>query len=350
MFDIIRRFAVCGAPALCGPFGEGHINETYLVTCTTGLSYILQKISRAAFKHPDQLMSNISSVCSFLDARLDDRRASMHLVPTLTGESWYEAEDGGCWRMYEFVAGSVCLQKAERPEDLYKTALTFGRFQRYLSAFPADTLYETIPNFHNTPDRYRLFRAALEKDVCGRAASCRAEIDFALAHEAEADSITAAMRSGVLPVRVTHNDTKLNNILLDYHTREPLCVIDLDTVMPGSSLYDFGDLIRFGASTAAEDETDLSLVSVSLDLYKTAADGFQTGCGDMLTDAERSMLPIGAKLMTLECGLRFLTDYLSGDEYFHISRERHNLDRCRTQFKLVSDMEAKWDKLQALSR
>lgn len=349
MTDLVTRFAVCGAPALCGPFGQGHINETYLVTCDTGLSYILQKISRAAFKKPAELMRNISAVCSFLETRLGDRRASMHLVPTLSGESFYEAPDGSCWRMYEFVAGSVCLQKAEHPEDLYKTAFTFGRFQRSLSSFPAHTLYETIPNFHNTPDRFRLFRAALEADPCGRAALCREEIAFALRREEEAGQIISAMRSGVIPVRVTHNDTKLNNILLDYTTREPLCVIDLDTVMPGSSLYDFGDLVRFGASTAAEDERDLSRVSVSLDLYRMAVDGFKSGCGDILTPAEVGMLPVGAKLMTLECGLRFLTDYLSGDVYFHVARDGHNLDRCRTQFQLVSDMEAKWDALLSLS-
>lgn len=344
--EITSRFAVCGAPTVSGRFGQGHINETYLVTCDSGYSYILQKISRAAFKKPQELMHNISAVCAFLSERSGDPRASMRLVPTLSGESFYADEGGDCWRVYDFVTGTVCLQKAESPEDLYKTGYAFGRFQRSLADFPAATLYETIPNFHNTPDRFRLFREALSADVCGRAASVREEIDFALAHEGEADAITRALHDGSLPVRVTHNDTKLNNILFDVHTREPLCVIDLDTVMPGSSLYDFGDIIRFGASTAAEDEPDLSRVSVDLSLYETALRGFTEGCGGILTEKELEMLPVGAKLMTLECGVRFLTDYLSGDVYFHVSRPAHNLDRCRTQFTLVRDMEEKWPALK----
>ena len=348
MDSIVRQFRVEGELAVWGRFGQGHINETYIFTCSTGSTYLLQKISSAAFKKPGELMANISAVCAYLEGRLGERRASMHLVPTLDGESYYRDGSGDCWRVYEFVTGSLCLQRAASPVELYRTALAFGRFQRELADFPVDSLYETIPDFHNTPARYRALHKALYADICGRAALCREETAFALEREAQAGQIVDAMASGLLPVRVTHNDTKLNNILLDYKTHEPLCVIDLDTVMPGSSLYDFGDLIRFGASTAAEDETDLSRVTLSTELFAMAVRGFLEGCGDSLTATEISMLPVGAKLMTLECGVRFLADYLQGDVYFRVHRETHNLDRCRTQFKLASDMERKWDALSEI--
>lgn len=345
MTDVIKNFAVAGNTVTWAPFGEGHINSTYIFTCDTGVSYILQKISRAAFKKPEELMSNISKVCAMLEEKFTDHRASMHLVPAADGKSFYVDPEGEYWRVYEFVAGSICLQKVSRPEELYKTGHAFGSFQRALTDFPVDELYETIPNFHNTPDRYRLFHEAIERDACGRASDCREEIEFALAREKEAASIVAAMAAGEIPTRVTHNDTKLNNILLDYETREPLCVIDLDTVMPGSTLYDFGDLIRFGASTAAEDERDLSRVQLSEELFEMAAKGYLDGCAGILTEKEIEMLPLGAKLMTLECGTRFLTDHLNGDTYFKIHREGQNLDRCRTQFKLVREMEEKEEKL-----
>ena len=348
MDSIISEFAVEGELAVWGRFGQGHINETYIFTCDTGRTYLLQKISRTAFKKPEELMSNISAVCAHLERKLSDRRASMHLVPTKSGVSFFSDSDGESWRVYEFVQDSVCLQRAASPEELYRTALAFGQFQRDLSDFPVKSLYETIPDFHNTPVRYKAFHEAVEADVCGRAMRCQEEIAFALAREEQAGQIVSAMASGRLPVRVTHNDTKLNNILLDYKTHEPLCVIDLDTVMPGSSLYDFGDIIRFGASTAAEDERDLSKVWVDTALFAMAARGYIDGCGGSLTDSELVMLPVGAKLMTLECGVRFLADYLQGDKYFHIHRDGHNLDRCRTQFKLVADMEDKWAELESI--
>lgn len=349
MDSIVRQFRVEGALAVWGPFGQGHINETYIFTCDTGCTYLLQKISSAAFKRPTELMENISAVCAYLERRLSERRASMHLVPTLDGRSCYRDPDGEYWRVYEFVTGSLCLQRAASPEELYRTALAFGRFQRDLVDFPAATLYETIPDFHNTPARYRAFHAALESDAFGRAAQCREETAFVLEREAGAGQIVEAMASGLLPVRVTHNDTKLNNILLDYHSHQPLCVIDLDTVMPGSSLYDFGDLVRFGASTAAEDERDLEKVSLSTELFTMAVRGYLEGCGDSLTPAEIALLPLGAKLMTLECGLRFLTDYLMGDRYFRIHREGQNLDRCRTQLRLTADIERKWSELARIT-
>lgn len=267
-------------------------------------------------------------------------------VPTKDGGYYFKDAAGDYWRLYEYIENSVCLQKAESAEDFYQSARAFGMFAQALGDFPAQTLHETIPNFHNTPDRYRQFHKALDADVMGRAALVKDEIAFALAHEAEASILVDMLKSGELPLRVTHNDTKLNNVMLDATTHEPLCVIDLDTVMPGLIAYDFGDSIRFGASTAAEDETDLSKVAFNMEYYDAYLKGYYETFSDM-TEAERKSLPIGSKMMTLECGVRFLTDYLAGDVYFGIHRPDHNLDRCRTQFALVADMERQWDAMCA---
>ena len=231
--------------------------------------------------------------------------------------------------------------------DFYQSAVAFGQFQQQLQDFPADTLHETIPNFHNTVDRYRIFHEVLAADPMHRAGEVTDEIQFVLDREEEAGTLVHLLQEGKLPLRVTHNDTKLNNVMLDETTRTPLCVIDLDTVMPGLSAYDFGDSIRFGAATAAEDEKDLSKMEMDLELFRTYAKGFLHACPD-LTPMEKKMLPMGAKLMTLECGLRFLTDYLDGDHYFAVHREGQNLDRCRTQFKLVADMESKWTAMASI--
>ena len=348
MNEVLSQFQFKGVAATCVRFGCGHINETYLVTCDSGLSYILQKISQAAFKKPAELMENISAVTEFLAQQSEDPRSSMRLVPALDGKSYYVDAKGEYWRAYDFVTSTVCLQKAENTRDFYNSGVAFGRFQRQLKDFPAKTLHESIVDFHNTRARYAQFRAALEKNFENRAALCQAEIDFVLSHEFEAGAIVDLLASGELPTRVTHNDTKLNNVLMDYDTREPVCVIDLDTVMPGSSLYDYGDSIRFGASTAPEDEKDLDKVWCDMELFRTYTEGFLAGCNNSLTDKEVEMLPMGAKMMTLECGVRFLTDFLNGDVYFRTSYAGQNLDRCRTQFKLVSDMEAKWETMHAI--
>ena len=249
--------------------------------------------------------------------------------------------------MYDFVEGTICLQLPETDEDFYQSAVGFGTFQQLLTDFPAAKLHETIPNFHNTPDRYRAFLETLERDPMHRAAQVQSEIEFALARQAEMSAIQNALTAGELPLRVTHNDTKLNNVLLDAKMRKALCVIDLDTVMPGSSLYDFGDSIRFGAATAAEDEKDLSKMEMSLDRFRVFTRGYVRACPG-LTEAELALLPMGAKTMTMECGVRFLTDYLDGDHYFAVHRDGQNLDRARTQFKLVADMEKKWDEMQKI--
>ncbi|MBQ9263980.1 MAG: aminoglycoside phosphotransferase family protein [Clostridia bacterium] len=344
MDALASAFRMDGVPVSCVPSGNGHINKTFTVTTASGHRYILQSINHYVFKDVDALMNNIIAVTAHLHIKNPgDPRRVLTLVPTLDGSYYTRTPEGDYFRMFEFVENSVCLEQASDENDFYQSAVAFGEFQNQLSDFPADTLVETIPHFHDTIDRYRQFKEALAADVKGRAQECLPEIEFVLAREEEAGQMVRMLQAGKLPLRVTHNDTKLNNVMLDADSRTPLCVIDLDTVMPGLAANDFGDSIRFGASTAAEDEIDLSRVCFSLPLYTAYTKGFLSACGKTLTRPEIDTLPLGAKLMTLECGVRFLTDYLGGDTYFSISREKHNLDRCRTQFKLVSEMEDKWD-------
>ena len=279
----------------------------------------------------------------------DIARETMTVQRTKEGKNYYRDSQGGCWRVYPFVEGTVCLQAVEDPEQFYQSAVAFGNFQRLLAGYDASTLHETIAKFHDTRNRFANFKKALEADVCGRAKDVQPEIDFVLAREKDCAVLMDQLEAGKLPLRVTHNDTKLNNILMDKKTGTGICVIDLDTVMPGLALNDFGDSIRFGANHCAEDEKDLSKVNFDLDLFEIYTKGFLEAAGDALTTAEKENLPWGAKLMTLECGISFLTDYLEGDHYFRVHREGQNLDRCRTQFKLVSDMEANWDKMSAIS-
>ncbi|MCR5844023.1 MAG: aminoglycoside phosphotransferase family protein [Oscillospiraceae bacterium] len=349
MEKVLSRFQFEGQPLSCERFGEGHINRTYLVVTDSRRRYILQCISRAAFHNIPALMQNIEAVTAYLAQRSEDPRASLHLIPGVEGGFWVRDEAGEYWRVYDFIEDSICLQTPEMPEDFYQSGVAFGSFQRMLHDFPAETLSETIPNFHNTPNRYRIFHETLGADRLNRAESVCREIDFVLAREAEAGILLDMCAEGELPLRVTHNDTKLNNVMLDSKTRKALCVIDLDTVMPGLVAYDFGDSIRFGASTAREDERDLDKVGLDLSLYRRFCEGFIPACG-ALTEKEIETLPLGAKLMTLECGLRFLTDYLDGDRYFSVTRPGHNLDRARTQFKLVAETERRWDDIQRIVR
>ena len=347
-----------GAPVVGAVrFGEGHINDTFCVHTQPGEDpcrrFILQRISSAAFHHPDQVMENIAGVTAFLGKAIaaaggDPSRETMTVVPTRDGKSFYSDSEGGAWRVYPFIEGTVCLQAAETPELFAASARTFGRFQRMLKDYPADTLYETIPHFHDTADRYKNFEKAVAENASGRAADVEPEIAFVRAREADTHRLVDLLAAGELPLRVTHNDTKLNNVMLDDVTGRPVAVIDLDTVMPGLSLYDFGDSIRFGANPAAEDEQDLSKVYCDLNLFEEYTKGFLEECGDMLTAREIELLPFAAKIMTFECGIRFLTDHIAGDTYFKIHREGHNLDRCRTQFKLVADMEAKMEQMKAI--
>ena len=348
MEQIYRQFRLDGRVIHCTRTGGGHINRTYLVVTARPHLYILQWINGSIFKNLTGLMNNVVAVTDYLYARLDDPRRALKLVPTRSGEPYLLTEEGDCWRVYEYITDSVCLDAAESAEDLRQSGVAFGMFQNQLADFPAATLVETIPHFHDTPDRFRIFREAIAEDRAGRLASVQGDVDRYLAHEAEADVLHALLRKGEIPLRVTHNDTKLTNVMLDEATREPLCVIDLDTVMPGLAAHDYGDAIRFGASTAAEDEPDLNKVEMSLEMYEAFTEGFLSACGDRLTDKEIDTLPWGAKLMTLECGVRFLTDYLNGDVYFATHRPDQNLDRARTQLKLVEDMEKKWDEMNAI--
>ena len=343
---ILRQFCLDAEPASCTPYGCGHINRTYLVATAGGRCYILQKINHHTFRDVAGLMENIELVTEHLRRKSPDPRSVLTLIRTKDGKSYLEADDG-YWRVFRFVEDSICLQQPETDEDFYQSAVGFGTFQQLLTDFPAERLHETIPNFHNTPDRYRVFLETLERDPMHRAAQVQPEIEFALARQAEMAALQTALTAGELPLRVTHNDTKLNNVLLDAKTRRALCVIDLDTVMPGSSLYDFGDSIRFGAATAAEDERDLAKMEMSLERFHVFTRGYVRSCPG-LTQKELELLPLGAKTMTMECGVRFLTDYLDGDHYFTVHREGQNLDRARTQFKLVADMEKKWNDMQKI--
>ena len=348
MKELLSRFQLQDEPVSCERFGHGHINETYLVTCEKGKRYILQKINKGIFTQPEQLMENIAATTAYIEAHSDDPRAAMHLVLTKDSKACYKAADGEYWRVYDFVPGTICLQKAESPKDFYHCGLIFGRFQGQLADFPAETLHEPITDFHNTRVRFAQLHAAMERNFENRLKTCQKELEFALSREREAGAIVDKLASGALPLRVTHNDTKLNNILFDKKTRTPVCVIDLDTIMPGSSLYDYGDAIRFGASTAAEDEQDLNKVWCDMELLRTYTEGFLEGCDGSLTELEVEMLPMGAKLMTLECGIRFLADYLNGDTYFRTHYADQNLVRARTQLKLVADMEEKWQKMHKI--
>ena len=356
MKDILTAWKWNGSVSEPIPYGEGHINQTYAITVTSeqgAKRYILQKINTDTFKDPAGLMENICGVTDFLREKArqrgnDPARATLHVVPTKEEKPYYQAVDGGCWRVYDFVEDTVCLQQVQSAEDFYQSAVAFGNFQHQLADYPAHTLHETIPHFHDTPKRFADFQRAVAEDRMGRAAQVQREIEFVRAREADYHIMVDLLAAGKLPLRVTHNDTKLNNILFDKTTGEGLCVIDLDTVMPGLAANDFGDSIRFGASTAAEDEQDISKVSCDLHLFEVYVKGFLEGCGGALTDLEVEMLPMGAILMTFECGMRFLADHLEGDHYFRIHRENHNLDRARTQFKLVWDMEQKLSEMKAI--
>ena len=337
-------------------YGQGHINDTFCVVCQPqegdAIRFILQGLSSAAFPHPEELMENFIGITSYLRKTViaqggDPDRETLSLVNTRDGKPFYTDANGKVWRLTPFIENTDCFQSAT-PELFEASARAFGRFQYMLQGYPAETLHETIVNFHNTEDRYNKFIAALEADKLGRAKDVQAEIEFVVSRKADCSVALQALRDGILPLRVTHNDTKLNNILIDRDTHEGICVIDLDTTMPGLSMNDFGDSIRFGANHSKEDEKDLSKVNFDIELYEAFTRGFIQGARGGLTEAEIKYLPWGARLMTLECGIRFLTDYLDGDNYFRIHYPEQNLDRCRTQFKLVKDMEEQWDDMAAV--
>jgi len=348
MLQQVYSFKTDSTPIFHTHYGGGHINDTYMVLDDTGRLYIIQKVNQNVFKDPKAVMENVKAVTTYLKNKVKNLRDALCLVPTTSGEDWLVDEAGEYWRMYYFITDSIVLHQVNDPKDFRESGYAFGHFQKQLADFPANCLHETIPNFHNTPDRYRLLRDAIANDPVNRTKNVSKEIDFVLAREEYAGTLMKLLATNDLPLRVTHNDTKLNNVLFDRDTCKAICVIDLDTVMPGLSVNDFGDSIRFGASTAAEDETNLSNVNLSLKLFDAYTAGFLSACRESLTECEVMHLRDGAKMMTLECGTRFLTDYINGDKYFSIKREDHNLDRCRTQLKLVSEMERHWDEMQKI--
>lgn len=349
--QVISRFQFEGNYVGTVSYGSGHINDTFAVYYQREdepRRYILQRINTNVFREPVKLMENVQGVTSFLHRKIqqaggDPGRETLNLVPVQDGGFYTVDPENGYWRAYYFIEDTVTLQQARDADDFYNSACSLGKFQLLLADYPADTLHETIERFHDTPNRMNQFREALSADVKNRAALVPNEIRFVLEREAYSHVLVDLLAQNKLPLRVTHNDTKLNNILLDKETGRGLCLIDLDTVMPGLSLYDFGDSIRFGATTAAEDEPDLSKVHFDIGLFEAFTKGYLEVAGSILTDGEIKMLPDGAKMMTLECGIRFLADYLNGDVYFKTERENQNLDRCRTQFKLIAEMEEQWD-------
>ena len=354
--EILAAFGLSPQSAVSSLYG-GHINDTYLLIYDDPekgqYKKILQHMNRQIFTRPIELMENIMNVTTYLRERIlekggDPERETLNVIPALDGKPYYIDSEGEYWRAYQFITGASCYDQVKKPENFYQSAFSFGNFQRMLADYPADTLHETIQGFHDTKSRFAAFRRAVEADVCGRAESVRKEIDFAFAHEEMTGVLGGMLERKEMPLRVTHNDTKLNNIMIDDATGQALCIIDLDTIMPGFSIFDYGDSIRFGANTAEEDERDLSKVSLSLPLFEVYTKGFLEGSEGRLTETEIELLPYGAKMMTLECGMRFLTDHLMGDVYFHISREGHNLDRCRTQLALVADMEKKWTDMERI--
>ena len=354
--QILAAYALPGTVAEVARHGKGHINDTFCVVCKTPegctVRFILQRLSQAAFPHPEEVMENFVGITSYLRREIlaeggDPMRETLSLVKTGDGADFVTDADGRAWRLMPFIENADCYQSAT-PELFAASGRAFGRFQYMLRDYPARTLHETIPHFHDTESRFEQFLAALEADKMNRAEGVSPEVQFILRRKADCGVALRALREGKLPLRVTHNDTKLNNILIDRDTHEGICVIDLDTTMPGLAINDFGDSIRFGANHCLEDEQDLTKVNFDIGLYEVFTRSFLEGARGSLTSAELEYLPWGARLMTLECGLRFLTDYLDGDHYFHVSHPRQNLDRARTQLKLVKDMEEQFDAMGAV--
>jgi len=351
---ILEHFPLNGKVSSARSFGDGHINDTILVTCSEDdgsiNKYTLQRINHNVFPKPNEVMENIVNVTDFLKKKIaknggNPERETLSVVNAKDGKIYFEDEIERYWRVYPFIDDALTYNMVNQPEDFYKCGYAVGNFMMLLSDYPAETLHETIKDFHNTPKRYENLMKSIRNDRVRRVSSAAKEIKFAKDRKNFTKLIEDAHKEGGIPLRVTHNDTKLNNVLFDRASENPICLIDLDTIMPGYSVCDFGDSIRVGANTAAEDEKELSLVKLDLRLYEMFTKGYLEACGDALTDTEIEYLPIGAKMLTLECGMRFLTDYLDGDVYFKTQYDDHNLVRCRTQFKLVESMEENWDKM-----
>jgi len=340
------------------PIPSGHINDTYCSEFDESgrrIKYVNQRINHLVFREPELLMENIERVTRFARERIaasggDPDRESLTIIPTRDGKSFHRTPEGTYWRMFRFIDGARTYDRVEDIRHVYSASKAFGNFQKMLARLPGERLHETIPDFHHTRKRYDAFLASVEFDPSGRAAAVKPEIDFVLAREGDCGVVVDGLASGRLPERVTHNDTKLNNVMIDDRTGEGICVIDLDTVMQGSILYDFGDSVRLGAATAAEDERDLEKVGFDIEMFDRLAAGYLDAARDFLVPAETDLLAFSGKLLTLECGIRFLTDHLKGDVYFKIHRPGHNLDRARTQFKMVAEMESRMDEMAGVVR
>lgn len=353
--EAIAAYSHIGPLTACALYGNGHINDTFLAVTQTGRRYILQRINHEVFPHPGQIMANIEGVTAHIRRRAeaageDPDRATLTIVRCNDGKSFFTDSIGCSWRMYDFVEGTVARDRVENADDFRACGKAFGRFQGLLCDYPAKDLYEAIPDFHNTPVRYEALMRAVRADACDRVRTVEKELEFVQKQSDFVKLLEQAHASGDLPLRVTHNDTKLNNILFDASTGAPVCVIDLDTVMPGSLLYDFGDSVRFAANNGAEDDTDLSRIWLDLDRYREYLSGFLAGVQDSITGEERELLPMSVFILTYELALRFATDYLNGDTYFRIRYPEHNLVRTRAQIRLMEDIDGKLDRMAQIVR
>ncbi len=346
--EISKKFQIYGEILHAETCKIGHINETYSATYDQGgakVRYIHQKINKSVFKNPAALMKNVLRVTTHLRKKLeageapDITRRSLVVVPARDGHSFCRNGDGEFWRTFVFIERAQTFESVQSTQQAFQAGHAFGEFQGLLVDLPGERLTETIPDFHNTRKRFAALQQAIENDHFNRAQSARPEIEFAVKHESLVDVVLNAMAKGNIPERITHNDTKFNNVMLDLQTGQAMCVVDLDTVMPGSVLYDFGDIVRTTTSATLEDERELSKVKMQMRMFKKLAEGYLSSAGRFLTRAEKSHLAFAGKLITFEIGIRFLTDYLGGDTYFRIHRPGHNLDRCRTQFRLVESIE-----------
>jgi aminoglycoside phosphotransferase (APT) family kinase protein len=356
--NVFRKFQIPGDLLIVERLRTGHINETYSATCNQAgarVRYLLQKLNGHVFKNPRAVMSNVLRVTSHIRAQLENEEAAeisrrcLTVIPARTGEAWHRDGKGEYWRVFLFIEGARTFERAETPSQAFEAGRAFGEFQRRLANLSGAPLAVTIPGFHDTRRRFRALMEAARKDRCKRASGVRAELAFAERRESLCGVLLDAMAAGSIPERTTHNDTKFNNVMLDSRSGKGLCVVDLDTVMPGCALYDFGDLVRTTVSPAIEDERDLSKIRVRTPLFRGLARGYLSAAGEVLNRAERSRLAFSGKLISFELGLRFLTDYLDGDRYFRVHRRDQNRDRCRAQFKLVEAIECREEALQAIA-
>ena len=353
---ICSKFALYGDFLVAVPFGGGHVNDTFQLTFDQGgvrLHYVLQRINRNVFRKPEQVMENMDRVTRHLLAKIhaekvETRKRTIRLLRTFANLTCVTDERGDVWRAYIFVENARAYDVLETPEQAFKVAQAFGEFQCNLVDLPGPRLHETIPDFHNTPKRLEALRQAIRRDPVGRERRVRREIDFIMKRADETERLLRLQAEGAIPERITHNDTKVNNILIDDLTGDGICVIDLDTVMPGLSLYDFGDMVRAGTSPAEEDEVDLAKVGMRFEMYEALYRGFLSSAGSFLTEAERENLPFSGKLITFEIAIRFLTDYLEGDVYFKVKRPEHNLERCRNQLRMVESIEEQSKRMKDL--